>query len=233
MTGGLFTFDRVSLVKGDRVILDDVSLTLPDHGITAIVGASGAGKSSLLRCCNRLEAPSSGTVRYRDQDVAALDPRAHRRRVAMVFQAPVAFPGTVLDNLRAVAADLTRDGATGYARRVGLDPALLDQVADSLSGGETQRLVVARALTTGPEVLLADEATSALDATATTRLEHLARHLADDGLPVIWVTHDLAQVHRVADHLVVMRLGRVVWSGPAGSVDAAGVIDTALADRDG
>lgn len=233
MSSELFSFEQVSLRKGDRVILEDITVSLPTVGVTAVVGASGAGKSSLLRCCNRLEAPTKGTVRYRGQDVAELDPRAHRRRVAMVFQSPTTFPGTVLDNLRSVAPELSREAAAAYAARVGLPSALLDQVADSLSGGEAQRLVVARALTTDPEVLLCDEPTSALDATATARLEGLARRLADDALPVIWVTHDLDQVQRVADHLVVMRLGRVQWTGCTDAADAPAVIDAALADHDG
>ncbi len=227
----LFELDDVSLVKGTTVVLDHVTTSLPASGVTVVVGASGAGKSSLLRCCNRLEAPTSGTIRFRGHDLATLDPLAHRRRVAMVFQAPVPFPGTVLDNLRAVTPDLSTDAAAGLLRRVGLDPARLDRSADSLSGGEAQRMVVARALTTAPEVLLADEATSALDATATTRLEELARSLADDGMPVLWVTHDLHQVRRIADHLVVMLAGRVCWSGspedPAGDT----AIAQALAER--
>lgn len=230
--GDLFSFEQVSLHKGDRAVLDEVTLTVVDRGITAIVGASGAGKSSLLRCCNRLEAPTSGTVRYRGDDVAMLEPRAHRRRLAMVFQSPTPFPGTVLDNLRAVAPGLSRDEAAAGARRVGLVEDLLDQTADALSGGEAQRLVLARALTTEPEVLLADEPTSALDAAATARLERLARTLADDGMPVVWVSHDLAQVQRLADHLVVMRQGRVVWIGPPDAGESSTVIRAALADRD-
>ena len=214
----LFAFAGVGLERGGTRVLDDVTLDLPDGGVTVLVGASGAGKSTLLRCCNRLEVPTSGTLRFRGDDLADLDPLAHRRRVAMVFQAPATFPGTVAANLRAVA-DLTGAEAGALLDRVGLDRSLLDRQADALSGGEAQRMVVARALTTGPEVLLADEPTSALDAAATHRLEDLARGLADDGLPVVWVTHDLDQVHRLADHLVVVRSGRATWAGPAADWD--------------
>lgn len=228
--GALFSFRDVSLTKGDRCVLDAVTVDLPDTGVTAIVGASGAGKSTLLRCCNRLEAPTSGEVRFCDHDIAVVNWRAHRRRVAMIFQRPTPFPGTVLDNLRAGDARLDEDEARVFLDRVALDPGLLDQPADTLSGGEAQRMVIARALTTRPEVLLADEATSALDATATGRLETLARGLAGDGLPVIWVTHDLAQVRRLADHLVVMRAGRVVWTGAASAPEAPGAVTDALDD---
>ncbi|HEX7134925.1 MAG TPA: phosphate ABC transporter ATP-binding protein [Iamia sp.] len=210
----LFAFEGVGLERGGTRVLDDVTIALPDAGVTVFVGASGAGKSTLLRCCNRLEIPTAGCVRFRGDDLATLDPLAHRRRVGMVFQAPARFPGTVATNLRAVASELSDAEAAELLDRVGLDRALLDRQADALSGGEAQRMVLARALTTRPEVLLADEPTSALDATATHRLERLARSLADDGLPVLWVTHDLDQVRRLADHLVVLEGGRVTWTGP-------------------
>ena len=218
----LFAFEGVGLERDGTRVLDDVTLDLPDGGVTVLVGASGAGKSTLLRCGNRLEVPTSGCVRFRGDDLAVLDPLAHRRRVAMVFQAPATFPGTVAANLRAVASELSDAEAGDLLERVGLDRSLLDRQADALSGGEAQRMVVARALTTGPEVLLADEPTSALDAAATHRLEDLARGLADDGLPVVWVSHDLDQVRRLADHLVVVRAGRVAWTGPAADVGRAG-----------
>src|SRR5690606_37197612 len=95
----LFAFERVGLVRGGTAVLDDVTLDLPEGGITVLVGPSGAGKSTLLRCCNRLEEPTTGVVCYRGTPLSALDPRAHRRRVGMVFQAPVPFPGTVAANL--------------------------------------------------------------------------------------------------------------------------------------
>lgn len=228
----LFTLEGVAVRRGGARILDGVDLSVPSAGVTVLIGMSGAGKSTVLRLCNRLEAPTSGTVRFRGTDVATLDPLAHRRRVAMVFQAPTPFPGTVLDNLRAVTPDLDAAGGRDLLDRVGLGPDALDRTADSLSGGEAQRLVLARALTTGPEVLLADEPTSALDATATTRLEALARTLATDGLPVVWVTHDLEQMRRLADHLVVLRAGRVAWRGPALAAGAEPAIARALAESE-
>ncbi|CAN5541343.1 amino acid ABC transporter ATP-binding protein [soil metagenome] len=227
----LFALAGVGLRRGETDILRDVDLTIDDGGITVIVGASGAGKSTLLRCLNRLECPTSGTIRFRGEPLADIDPLAHRRRVAMVFQSPTPFPGTVSDNLRAVAPDLTDDDACALLRRVGFDRALLDRSADDLSGGEAQRLVLARALTTDPEVLLADEATSALDATATRRLEGLARAMADDGMPVLWVSHDLEQAKRLADHLVVTRAGRVTWSGPAADPAAEPAVRDALQEQ--
>ncbi len=227
----LFAFEGVTLNRDGTTILDDVSVDVPDVGISVFVGASGAGKSTLLRCCNRLERPTSGTIRFRGDDLATLDPLSHRRRCGMVFQAPTRFPGTVADNVRAVAPDLGDDEVDALLRRVGLDVDLRERAADSLSGGEAQRMVAARALTTQPEVLLTDEPTSALDATATRHLEDLARALAEDGMPVLWVTHDLEQVHRLADHLIVLREGRITWTGSAGSDAAGAAIADALAEE--
>ena len=191
------------------LVLHDVNVNIPDSGITMVVGPSGSGKSTLLRCCNRLEPVTAGTLRYRGTDLTALDPLVHRRRVAMVFQRPTTFPGTVLDNLRAVATELSEADAIELLGRVTLDESLLHQQADSLSGGEAQRMAIARALTTEPEVILADEPTSALDAASTERLEALARALTTEGFPMVVVTHDLDQVDRLADHVIEVREGQV------------------------
>jgi putative ABC transport system ATP-binding protein len=206
-----FSFDRVG-VDGDgdgAPILDDVTCTVPLGGITVISGPSGSGKSTLLRLCNRLEVPSRGVVRFLGDDVAGLDPVAHRRRVGMVFQRPTPFPGTGFDNLQ-VAAELDRDAAARLLARVGLDVDFLDRDALTLSGGEAQRLCLARTLATGCDVLLADECTSALDPEATAVLEGLARDLAASGTTVLWVTHDRAQEGRLADHRLVLDRGGVV-----------------------
>jgi putative ABC transport system ATP-binding protein len=210
-----FDFAQVSVQRNGADLLCDVTLTIPPCGITVIVGPSGAGKSTLLRCCNCLEVPTSGTVSFGDSDVASLDPLQHRRRVAMVFQHAVVFPGTVLDNLRAGAPSIDEQTARRLLARVGLDETFASRTADTLSGGEAQRVVLARALATDPQVLLADEPTSALDDRATAKLEELALSLARDGMPIVWVTHDLSQARRLADHLVVLASGAIEWSGPA------------------
>jgi putative ABC transport system ATP-binding protein len=201
-------------------LVRDVTVALPDTGVTAVIGPSGAGKSTLLRTCNRLEAPTSGTVRYRDADVAGLDPLHLRRRVGMVFQRPTPFPGTVLENLRVAAPDLAEDDALVALARARLDAGFLHRPASELSGGEAQRVCLARTLVTGPEVLLMDEPTSSLDPHQRGALEQLARDLAAGGIPVVWVTHDLPQMRRIADTVVVMIEGRVAHAGPAGEVDA-------------
>jgi putative ABC transport system ATP-binding protein len=206
---GLFDFDGVEVELGGRTVLALGSLSVGTAGITVLAGPSGAGKSTLLRLCNRLEAPTVGTVRFRGDDIAALDPLAHRRRVGMVFQRPATFPGTVRDNLL-VACRASDDGFFGEVlERAGLAPAFLDRLADDLSGGEAQRVCLARTLATRPEELLLDEPTSALDPGPARQLEQLARNLADDGVPLLWVSHDLAQVRRIADEVVVLAEGQV------------------------
>ena len=212
----LFRFEAVTVAGADRPRLDAVTLEVPAAGITAIAGPSGAGKSTLLRCCNRLEAPSSGVVRYRGEDVAARDPLAHRREVGMVFQQPVVFPGTVADNLLVADPGASRERLAEVLRRAALDPQeYLDRDASTLSGGEAQRACLARTLATGPRVLLADEPTSALDEAATSELERLMRALADDGVPVLLVTHDEAQLERVADHVIRLAGGALAGEGAA------------------
>lgn len=208
----LFRFEHVGLTDGGATVLDDVDVAVRADGITVVSGPSGAGKSTLLRMCNRLVVPTSGRVLLRGRPLDELDPVALRRQVGMVFQRPTVFDGTCHDNLRAACArnePLAASTAEAALARVGLDPELLDRDAKVLSGGEAQRLCLARTLTTGCEVLLADEPTSALDHEATGVLEELARELADGGMPVLWVTHDRAQADRLADHRLTVEEGRV------------------------
>ena len=210
-----FAFSTVSVAGDARLRLAEVTLTVPDSGITAITGPSGAGKSTLLRLCNRLMAPDAGTVSYRGADLADADPLALRRRVGMVFQRPVPFAGTVRDNLR-VAAPRAPDAALrALLERCELPGSMLDRIADTLSGGEQQRMCLARTLATGPETLLMDEPTSSLDEQAASRLEGLVTQRAAEGVPVLLVSHDRAQVERLADHVVVLDEGHVVREGPA------------------
>jgi putative ABC transport system ATP-binding protein len=204
--GPLFSLEDVTVAGVERPRLTDVSLALDDGGITVLQGPSGSGKSTLLRLLNRLEAPDAGTVRYRGDDLATHDVLAHRREVGMVFQVPVLFPGTIADNL-AVAQPV--DPPAQLLERAGLPASFLEREADTLSGGEAQRACLARALGTRPRVLLMDEPTSALDHDAVQVIERLARSLADDGVPIVLVTHDREQAARLGDRVVVLHEGRL------------------------
>jgi putative ABC transport system ATP-binding protein len=202
----LFELDDVTVEGAGRPRLRDVTLALPDGGVTVLQGPSGSGKSTLLRLLNRLEAPARGTVRYRGEDLAERDVLAHRREVGMVFQAPVLFPGTVADNL---AVARPQDPPEQLLQRAGLPAEFLTRDAATLSGGEAQRACLARALATRPRVLLMDEPTSALDPDAAAVIERLVGELADSGVPVVLVTHDADQARRVGDRVVRIEDGRV------------------------
>ncbi len=176
-----FDLRDVSTVAAGRQVLQSIDLHLPIDGITVVAGPSGSGKSSLLRLLDRLDAPSSGRITLDGDDLDGIDPCRLRRTVGFVFQHPVAFAGSVADNLRVADPDLDDLGVASLLDRVGLD-GFAERDAESLSGGEAQRMNVARALATGPRVILADEPTSALDTDAARTLEDLAhRHLAGRG----------------------------------------------------
>lgn len=221
----LFSFDDVWVGAEGAWRVCGVEADVPASGVTAIVGPSGSGKSTLLRLGNRLQEPARGTVRFRGADVAGLDPLALRRSVGMVFQRPTPFPGTVAENLRVAAPGASRDEMTAALSQAEMPAEFLDRQATELSGGEAQRVCLARTLLTHPEALLMDEPTSALDPAARLALERLAGGLAERGVPIVWVTHDLAQVRRIADSVLVMIDGTVAHRGRPGSL-AAGAPDS-------
>jgi len=159
-----YHFESVSVVGAEGPILHEIDGEVPDGGLTVILGPSGAGKSTLLRLCNRLEVPSAGRVCFRGDDVAHLDPLALRRQAGMVFQRPAMLGGTVRDNLRVAAPDAAEVVLAGVLERAELPARFLGRQADELSGGEAQRVCIARTLVAEPEVLLMDEPTSAMDA---------------------------------------------------------------------
>ena len=177
------------------------TVDLAAKGITVLLGASGSGKSSLLRLLNRLDAPSAGTIRWGGIDLSDVDVMRHRREVGMVFQEPRVALGTVLDNLRLGAGDLDDDSAAELLSLVALDTSFLERDAAALSVGERQRVCLARTLATSPKVVLADELTSSLDPESTEAIEDLAQSLCapDNTSPVgwIWVSHDPVQARRL------------------------------------
>lgn len=224
--GSLFEFVDVSVVAGDSSILRDVSTTIPTGLLTVIAGASGSGKTSLLRLCNRLDVPSAGRIRYRGADLASIDPLQLRRQVGMVFQRPVLFPGTVRENLATAATTATEAEMIEILRSVDLSEDFLERIGDDLSGGEGQRVCLARTLMCRPDVLLMDEPTASLHPAAARTLETTTQTLQrDHGVDVVWVTHDLSQIDRLAEHLIVLDEGRVAYAGTADGPQA----DAALA----
>lgn len=220
--------EKVSVVRkstgaAEIVLLHEISFRAGGGETTTIIGPSGSGKSTLIRLLNRLDELSAGRITLNGDDITAIDPLLLRRRVAMVLQKPFMFEGTVLANLQRpfLYRKETPPGresetvrrALGLAR---LSTGLLERDARSLSGGEQQRVNLARALINHPEVLLLDEPTSALDRPTA---DHLAATLHDvcraERLAVIMVTHDLRLAEHTADQLIYLEQGRIVEKGAA------------------
>ncbi|OBJ86834.1 phosphate ABC transporter ATP-binding protein [Mycobacterium sp. 1245852.3] len=213
----MFEFLDVVVERQGVRALNGLTAAIPAHGVTAVFGPSGSGKSTLLRLCNRLELPTSGRVSFYGSDIVALDPLWLRRRVGMCFQRPTPFPGTVADNLRAADPDAPDARMRETLARVALSGSWLDRDVAGLSGGEAQRVCLARTLMAGPQVLLLDEPTSAVDTEAAEVIERAVRELAADGTPALWVTHNAAQVARAADRVLRLESGRSQGLGPVAS----------------
>jgi putative ABC transport system ATP-binding protein len=205
--------DSVSLARGGRPVLHSITATFERGVVTAIVGPSGAGKTSLLRCLNRLEEPDDGRVLLEGTDIRTLDPTELRRRVGMIFQTPVLFEGGVRANLTYGMDGIPDERLHAALDSVGIDRSFLERESSALSVGQAQRVCIARALVRDPEVLVLDEPTSALDFRAAARIESLLGSLVEHGLTLILVTHNLQQAKRVAAKAVLLVDGRVVAEG--------------------
>lgn len=200
-----------------QTIVDDVSVEAWHGEVLAIVGPSGSGKSSFLRLLNRLDEPTEGTVFLEGRDYREILPRELRRRVGMVLQSPYLFPGTVADNIRFGPAQrgevVAEERISRLLERVGLER-YEGRAVDRLSGGEAQRVSLARTLINSPDVLLLDEPTSALDPAAAGEVEELVCDLVPERrLACFIVTHNREQAVRMAHRVMVMDGGRVVRIG--------------------
>jgi putative ABC transport system ATP-binding protein len=218
----LFTLEHVTLEIDGRRILDDIDEHLHDGVVTAVAGPSGSGKSTLLRLLNRFAEPTSGRVLFRGTDVRDLDVLSLRRRAVLVPQRATALTNDAYAEVRVAAPTLDDDAVATLLRRVALDPdELQGRVPTSLSGGELQRLCLARALAVGPEALLLDEPTSALDPRAGDAVDAVIRSLVAEGLAVVLVSHDIVRAGQVADDVRVLHDGRVTARGAAAALDLA------------
>jgi putative ABC transport system ATP-binding protein len=212
----------LSRVIGPKVLVDGVSVAVQPGELLAIVGASGAGKSSFLRLLNRLDEPSGGTVLLDGHDYRAMPPRDLRRRIGMVMQTAYLFPGSVAANIafgpRQRGETVTNDAIAALLERVGL-PGYQERDVTTLSGGEAQRVSVARTLANAPEALLLDEPTSALDEASARGIEELLLDIvAERRMTCLMVTHNKAQAARIAPRTMVMYGGALRAIGPTKEV---------------
>ena len=208
---------------GKQTVLRSVDLEVGEHQVVTLIGASGSGKSSLLRCINLLETVDDGVIRLDGEDIT--DPRVDadgvRRKIGVVFQAYNLFPHmSVLDNVtlaprlvgrldKAAAADRARAllDRVGLAEKAGEYP-------DRLSGGQQQRVAIARALANEPRLLLLDEVTSALDPELVGEVLGLIRELKEQGMTIVMATHEMSFARQAADRVVFLDAGVVCEEGP-------------------
>ncbi|MWA03618.1 ATP-binding cassette domain-containing protein [Actinomadura sp. LD22] len=209
--------------------VDDVSLSIGSGEIVAVVGESGSGKSTLARAVVGLLRPDRGSISHDGTVLAGRRTTAQRRDIQMVFQDPrsslnprLTVRKIVAEGWRTHPSARPADPEAGLVQlmdRVGLPAGLLDRTAEQLSGGQAQRVSIARAISIGPRLLVCDEAVSALDVSVQTQILSLLLRLRDElGLALLFITHDLGVVRQIADRVVVMHSARVVEQGPADDI---------------
>ena len=207
---------------GDHEVLKDIDFTVNPGDVTSIIGASGSGKSTLLRCVNLLETPSSGEILYHGKNVVGrgVNQPEYRTHVGMVFQSFNLFNNmTVLENcmvgqikvLKRNKAD-ARAAAMKYLDKVGMAP-YINAKPRQISGGQKQRVAIARALAMNPEMLLFDEPTSALDPEMVGEVLTVMKELAQEGMTMLVVTHEMAFARDVSTHVVYMADGVICEQG--------------------
>ncbi|RUM24776.1 amino acid ABC transporter ATP-binding protein [Rhizobium vallis] len=218
---------------GEAVILKDISIRIPEGSVTALVGPSGGGKSTLLRCINLLEIPTSGAIRLGEETLSfAPDKRTSwqaiqkiRRQTGMVFQNFQLFPHqtaieNVMEGLVTVLKwprEKARERASELLTKVGMSHKT-DAWPSTLSGGQQQRVAIARALAPSPRVLLCDEPTSALDPELSAEVVDVLGRLAREGTTMVMATHDLRLASKIANDVVFLEAGSVVETGSARAI---------------
>ncbi len=222
MDQAILQVNHLSKSFGTHEVLRDIDFTVKKGDVTSIIGASGSGKSTLLRCINLLETPSSGEILYHGKNVVGrgVNQPEYRSHVGMVFQSFNLFNNmTVLENCmvgqqRVLKRDKesARKTAMEYLEKVGMAP-YIQAKPRQLSGGQKQRVAIARALAMSPEVLLFDEPTSALDPEMVGEVLSVMKRLAQEGMTMLVVTHEMAFARDVSNHVVYMANGVICEQG--------------------
>ncbi|AHF86130.1 amino acid ABC transporter ATP-binding protein [Rhizobium leguminosarum bv. trifolii WSM1689] len=221
---------------GDAVILKDISIRIPEGSVTALVGPSGGGKSTLLRCINLLEIPTAGSIRLGEETLAFAPAKRTswpaiqkiRRQTGMVFQNFQLFPHqTAIENVMEGLVTVlrwprpkARERAIELLTKVGMTDKA-DAWPSTLSGGQQQRVAIARALAPSPRVLLCDEPTSALDPELSAEVVDVLGKLASEGTTMVMATHDLRLASKIANDVVFLEAGSVVETGSARAIFTA------------
>lgn len=214
----------------DHLVINDLSLTVPDHTATVLIGSSGSGKSTLLRCINLLDTIDDGSIFLDGKEISdpEIDVDEVRKNLGMVFQSFNLFPHmSVLDNImlspvrvHKLSKEQARDEAMTLLRRFDLaDKA--DQYPDRLSGGQQQRVAIIRSIAVKPRLLLLDEVTSALDPVLVNEVLSIVRDLKSDGMAMVLATHEMGFATQVADEVCFLKDGNIVERGPASQVISA------------
>jgi len=203
---------NLSLSTSEKVLLQGLNCNFGQETLTTVIGPNGAGKSLFIRCLHGLTTPTSGTISFGGKILS----EEIRKKQSMVFQTPQLLRRSVIDNIKFVAKLNSRNtknlekllGDTGLT-------AVRNQPARNLSGGEKQRLSLARALVSNPEILFLDEATSSLDPSSVFIIENLIANIKSMGVKIILITHDIGQAKRLADDIIFMHNGNILESGLA------------------
>ncbi len=218
----ILQINHLSKAFGNNVVLRDIDFTVQKGDVISIIGASGSGKSTLLRCINLLETPTSGEILYHGTNVAGRKVNApeYRSHVGMVFQSFNLFANmTVLQNcmigqmkVLKRSKEEAREQAMYYLQKVGMAP-YINAKPRQISGGQKQRVAIARALAMNPEILLFDEPTSALDPEMVGEVLSVMQNLAQEGMTMLVVTHEMAFARDVSNRVVYMNQGVICEQG--------------------
>jgi polar amino acid transport system ATP-binding protein len=220
----VLALEKVRKAFGSEVVLEDISITVPEHTATVFIGASGSGKSTLLRCINLLEQIDDGVIRLDGADITdpSVDPDEIRRKLGMVFQSFNLFPHmSVVENIilapmrvHSKSREQAIEEALELLARFGLREKA-EQYPDRLSGGQQQRVAIIRSLAVQPRLLLLDEITSALDPVLVNEVLSTVRDLKEHGMTMLLATHEMGFAKQVADEVCFLEHGRILeWGKP-------------------
>ena len=227
MSNCVLEISRLRKSFDTEVVLEDISIKVPEHTATVFIGASGSGKSTLLRCINLLEPIDDGVIKLDGNDITdvEINPDEVRRKIGMVFQAFNLFPHmSVLENIILAPVrvqNMSRDEAIDHAQNLLRRFGLLDkanQYPDRLSGGQQQRVAIIRSLALNPRLLLLDEITSSLDPVLVNEVLKTVRDLKAEGMTMVLATHEMGFAKQVADEVCFLKDGRILEWGPPSQI---------------